>query len=194
MAKKRYTPPDTLLQTVISDLERGTPKGNREGVRALLVRGPLIFPEAIADELVHQPATDDALARLSGEMLAFLRGLVQAEGRVSGTEITVQQPVTFAGRLADGDVTCLAAGRDMHDLAVQQLIVLIHTVGLHGIRLCAAPDCPGPRLFVKTYRREYCSVRCQKRTQTRELRRKERDKAAILAARQQRQRKAQRRG
>ena len=61
-------------------------------------------------------------------------------------------------------MTCFAEAADTRDLVVLQLVLLLHTVGLHNIRFCAAPDCPGPHLFVKSYRREFCSVRCQKRT------------------------------
>ena len=48
---------------------------------------------------------------------------------------------------------------DVRNVVVLQLVMLLNEVGLHNVRVCGA--CP--RLFVKTYRREFCSVQCQQR-------------------------------
>jgi hypothetical protein len=191
-------PPDTLLQEVIEGLQRGTQQGVRSAQLALLTQGPLVCSEALLKELDKpKDVLGGELALLGMELLKFLRSLVLHEGQGLDPQmpITVYAPVTFTVALDPNGLSpfCFAQCHSTHDLVVQQLIILILMVGLPNIRACAAPDCPGPHLFVKTYRREYCSVRCQKRTLTRKARHAEREQAARVAARQQ-QRKAQRRG
>jgi hypothetical protein len=66
---------------------------------------------------------------------------------------------------------------------VLQLVMLLDRVGLSAVRRCGAADCR--RLFVKTYRREFCSERCQKRAHKRKVRQEERERAARVQARRQ---------
>ena len=54
------------------------------------------------------------------------------------------------------------------DLVILQFFALLQVVGVENIHACQAPDCP--RIFVKTYRRDFCSAKCQTRTNKRKQR------------------------
>ena len=103
------------------------------------------------------------LATLRAELLAWLRGIASARntGRWSG-QMRIDQPLAFSAFNHAGQLMCDVDG-SLRDVAVLQFLLLLHKGGLENLHLCAATDCPGPRLFFKTYRREFCSSRCQKR-------------------------------
>jgi hypothetical protein len=179
VTRKRDTSPEALLQTVITGLENDYPPTYRGAVLALLAQGPLLCPETLLKEL-EQPAGEqwdvgvvrgDSLAR--AELLAFLRQTVRNENTGAvGYGIAITSPVTFSATAAGRRVTCGAAGA-MRDVAILQLLLLLDRVGLSNVRICGVGDCQ--RLFVKTYRREFCSARCQQRDYKRRLRQRRRE-------------------
>ena len=179
MARKRDTPPETLLQRVIANLENDSPSTHRDAVLALLREGPLLCPETLRSEL-QQPAgvqvdggvlSGDSLVR--AELLAFLRQTVRYEDTgVRGYGISIRGPVTFSASAAGRRVTLGAEG-SMRDVVVLQMQMLLDRVGLSNVRMCGVGDCQ--RLFVKTYRREFCSARCQQRDYKRKIRQRKRD-------------------
>lgn len=64
---------------------------------------------------------------------------------------------------------------DASDVVVLQFWETVAVVGLRNIRKCDARDCQ--QLFIKTYRRTFCSERCQKRANKRIQRALERQEA-----------------
>jgi hypothetical protein len=113
----------------------------------------------------------DSLVR--AELLAFLRQTVRNEGTGAvGNGISITNPITFSATATGRRVTYAAQGR-MRDIAILQLVLLLDHVGLSNVRRCGVGDCH--RLFVKTYRREFCSVRCQARDYKRKLRQRMRE-------------------
>ena len=67
-----------------------------------------------------------------------------------------------------------------------QTVLLLHEVGLANVLECAAPDCQ--RLLVKVYRREFCSVQCQKRINARKQRQTAPEQKERLARRRRQRR------
>jgi CGNR zinc finger len=181
MPRKRYATNEALLQAVITDLEQEDHASHRRAVLALLSQGPLRCHETLRREL-EQPAVehwDDGLVRgdslVRAELLAFLRELVRLkDSGLSGHGIWITGPIRFFAFFTSRAGHRLTPGAEgpMRDVVVQQLLLLLQSVGLRNVRACAAADCP--HLYVKTYRREFCSVRCQKRIQARALRQKAR--------------------
>jgi hypothetical protein len=182
MPRKQDTPPETLLQLVITDLEDDRPSRHRGAVLALLSEGPLLCPATLLKEL-EQPAEEqfdvgvvrgDALVR--AELLAFLRQTVRNEdtGAV-GYGISINSPMTFSASAAGRRVTCAAESK-MRDVVVLQMLLLLDRVGLSNVHICGAAEPGGcQHLFVKTYRREFCSTKCQQRHYKREIRQQKRD-------------------
>ncbi len=174
MQINRDTLPEALLQRVITGLEDDRPSRHRGAVLALLSEGPLLCSDTFRKEL-EQPAVEhwdggvvrgDAVVR--AELLAFLRQTVRNEGTGAvGYGISIHQTITFSAIATGRRVTCAAEGR-MRDVTIVQLLLLLDRVGLSNIRLCKVGNCH--RLFVKTYRREFCSVRCQQRENKRQQR------------------------
>jgi endogenous inhibitor of DNA gyrase (YacG/DUF329 family) len=177
--RKRDTPPEALLQRVITGLENDSPVTYRGAVLALLSEGPLLCPEALLKE-IQQPATEEwdaGIVRMSdvlrAELLAYLRQTVRNEDTgVVGYPISIGHSVTFSAIAAGRRVTCGAEGA-MRDVVVLQMLLLLDRVGLSNVRICGVGDCQ--RLFVKTYRREFCSARCQQRDYKRKLRQRTRE-------------------
>lgn len=174
MPRKRHSTSEALLQAVITGLEDDYRPTYRRAVLALLGEGPLLCRDALLKE-IQQPATEawdegsmymDSIVR--AELLAFLRGLVRREG--FSERIGLLRAVTFSAHLVGGHVEVAPDGA-MRDLVVLQFVLLLDRVGLHNIRKCAADDCD--HLYVKTYRRRFHSVRCQKRILARKRRQKE---------------------
>ena len=204
MTRKRDTQPETLLATVIRALERGDYQSGREAVRSLLAHGPLLAFETLSKELKREPPfPSEEVSRTVDELLAFLRSIVGTQGQRLSHGISLNE-VTFtattsavagpsrATRVSSFQtrhhVVCVASG-STRDLAVLQFVLLIRMVGLGNVQVCAAaPECP--RLFVKTYRREFCSVTCQKRVQKRKLRQQERERRERLARKRERRKGA----
>jgi hypothetical protein len=159
MPRKKDTRPETVLRRVIVGLEDERPERNREAILTLLRDGPLLCDHALRHE-TQQP-NEEMSTTWRAELLAFLRGLVRLEGLQSMQGIGTYGSLNFDGRLAGGHVTLEAAGKDVRDLVVLQLVLLLHAVGLRQVRRCGSGDCQ--HLFVKTYRRKFCSARCQTR-------------------------------
>ena len=168
--------PDVTLRRVIEALERNLP---RDAVLMLLEQGPWDCRTTLNEERQH-PAIEHwdagdvpATAIVGPELLAFLRSLVRLRGTTSsGYGIWVDGFKLLA--TAEGDHrarVCLAPQGAMRTAAILQFGLLLEAVGIANVQPCSAPDCP--RLYVKTYRREFCSVRCQKRTYMRQKRAKE---------------------
>ncbi len=189
MANKRDTP-EALLQQVVTDLESGLerdePPRVRGAVLALLARGPLLCSDALRQELDH-PSPD--IAVIGAELVAFLREVVRLRGATivpSGYGIGLKGRMHFFAPATDARVTLVAAG-SLRDVAVLQLVLLLDQVGLHNIQFCPSPGCP--KLFIKSYRRLFCSLRCQQR----EMKRRSRQKARDQQEQQSRSRRRRRR-
>jgi hypothetical protein len=197
MPTKRYESPDAVLTRVIKGLERSDhPLGGddaaaetrvvlayRTALIELLAFGPLACSEALTREgSAESRLPSEEVVNLRAELLQFLRSAVRRSGTgTPSTSISQYGGVTFAVRVDDdGRAGILAAGSS-RALVLLQLVMLLDIVGLDNVRICSAPDCPGdghpaPRLYVKTYRREFCSVRCQKRVYARRARQEELDR------------------
>jgi hypothetical protein len=199
MTKKRYSP-ESLLQEVITVLE--TDDGARSGeplsrkvlgayaraLEKLLTRGPLSWRSDPAAGIEGaQPPTSladaDQLLMMRAELLQLLRSTVRGAGvKRASSAIWTDKPMAFAVHLIDDDAQLMASG-DIRDVLILQTLMLLHEVGLHNIRTCACG-----RLFVKTYRRTFCSTTCQKRyymRQRRENDRRKRDRRRALRRKEQ---------
>lgn len=180
MAKRqrnRDTAPEGLLGDVIAAIEQDDPDRYTRVLERLLSDGPLRCDVAVA--------TWAPIVR--AELLAFLRDVVRrgAFGRDALYGIGTYRPLNFsAGVDDDGRVTCSVNG-DGRDLIVVQLITLLQLVGLRNVRVCAAPDCN--RMFVRRYRRDYCSRAHQEKQNKRNQR--QNDKLKRERARLARQRR-----
>ena len=174
MRVKRYTP-ETALQRVIEALEDDDPNVHEQAVVDLLQLGPLL----VSDTIVRRPQ-DSTRSEVRAELLAFLRSTI-LNSPVAG--MGLHRPASFRARTVDGRVVCEADG-DGRDLVLLQLVLLLHQVGLPNVRVCKAGDCR--RMFVKLYRREFCSARCQKRAYMRQRRENERAKRERARLRRQR--------
>ena len=214
MTRKRDTP-EALLHRVLEDLEASEhpipsrvplsahaaqaleqralaaalPRWRR-GLLALERGGPLrcvrtagrdpILPPA--DPSADQP-DDPTVAVTRAEVLAFLHQAVRLRhAPVTGNPIKLLGPPHYFTRVLRLQVVVIEAHAMFRDLIVLQL-ALLDRVGLGQLRACVAPDCS--RLFVKTYRREFCSLRCQQRT----LKRRAREAARERHERQRRRRR-----
>jgi hypothetical protein len=96
--------------------------------------------------------------------LVRLRGVRED---VFGIGIWLNDHVRLVGNNAGPHVT-LGIEATRRTIAILNLAVLLERVGLDKARLSGVRDCPG--IFIKTYRREFCSVQCQKRHYMRKLR------------------------
>lgn len=163
MTRKRYTSPVVVLQRAIAGLEREDQRSQRDAVLSLLMDGPWVVTDATA-----RLPQESSISEVRAELLAFFRTL--AGGRQAG-EIGLYHSITLAARHRDGRAECEARG-DGRDLVMLQAGLLVHLVGLPSIRTCEAADCP--HLFVRRYRRTFCSARCQKRAYMRARRENER--------------------
>jgi hypothetical protein len=195
MARKRHTKTraETVLGDVIRVLEQddsaldGDERAQRDVLFAyrgalldVLAYGPLFCEDALLRATDDEKSFD--VLNLRARFLQLLRSAVRLGeiGRPS-TDISLYRHVTFKAQLVDGLAHITADAGQVDDLIVLQLILLLQTVGLKNVRLCSAPDCPHPdrpsrRLYVKTYRREFCSVQCQKRVYARAKRQQDRER------------------
>jgi len=201
-----------LMEHVIELLQREDADGDQWALNALLERGPLGSLQGRAREAARFIKLSDlederkfhqknlrtceriaaqrfpqqpALAELRIELLAWLRGMVHARTTGLPVPIRCDQPPTFAAILGGGALVChVDAG--LRDVAILQLLLLLHIGGLQHLQLCAAPTCPGPRVFFKTYRREFCSSRCQKRAYMADWRARQREQAQTRSSRRRR--------
>ena len=155
---------------------------------SLLHQGPFFatetFMRAMGDATTPRQRTPAVVAVVRAELLAFLRSVIQTQGTSTwASGITTQHPFTFS---ATGPYVGGAVEGDVRDVIVLQLMSLLMQVGLSQIRICTAPDCD--RLYVKVFRREFCSVRCQSRTYMKTKRANERRKRERAAIRRRRTR------
>lgn len=204
MTRKRrsgITEPEAVLGTVIRALEEDDAaldgpdplpllRTYHDALVRLLAHGPLLCTEAHAREreLTEAPRLGWAdVLKLRAELLQVVRSAVrQATAGAASTPIDTRPGISFSVQLVDGRAVIRATG-DTRSLVLHQFLMLLHEVGLTNVQKCSAPDCQ--RLFVKVYRREYCSVQCQKRIYTREKRRLDRERKAYLAHRRRQRRK-----
>ena len=193
MARKRYTPPEVVLRRVIEGLEQEHLAKQRAAIELLLTDGPLRATDTLQRER-DQPATFPVdtgvmleVDLVRAELLAVLRGIVRyQDSTYAGHGITLHGPLRLFPHASGEEVRFLPdAASALRDIVIFQLVLLLHIVGLRNIRKCDAPDCE--RLYVKTYRRLYCSPRCQKRVKMREYRRE--DKTREAQKRQARERR-----
>jgi hypothetical protein len=125
----------------------------------LALGGPLLCSHDTYAALERWSPDDVALVR--AELLAFLRSLVGRRGTDRFSQgIGTLHPVTFSAVASGGSVHPFVEG-DVRDVLVLQFVTLLQVVGIESVRACRAPECG--RLFVRRYRREYCSRRCQNR-------------------------------
>ncbi len=170
MTRKRNTEPEALLQMVITRLEtsdepalahRKAVAQYADALTALLDWGPLLC------EPTNEP--DDAtIVLVRAEVIAVLRLAVHRRESdplgIGESGIALSAPPQFSVRLR-GPHAQIGVSGSFRDLVVLQLVWILEHVGLAHVRQCTAPDCE--RLYVKTYRREFCSTRCQRRTNKR---------------------------
>jgi hypothetical protein len=141
--------------------------------RLVLVAADAVFEQG---EL-EQRSLEVSLWR--AELIEFLRTLVREEGRLSYGRLSTNVGLVFSAHLAGSRVRLFADafdGRDVRSLVILQFVLLMHAVGLRNIRMCGAAEPGGcQRLFVKTYRRAFCSARCQQRDYKRKIRQRKRE-------------------
>jgi hypothetical protein len=189
MARKRDISPDKALQRVITALETSdtlNDPSHHDAIRSLVLGGPFVV-NATYRAALARPHPEVSLWR--AELVQYLRTLVQTHDhrQVMGTLLTNDQPGSgsltttgpfrFSATLVNGRVSSTVDSQSIRDVAILNLHYRLLEVGLRNIRRCADPKCR--RLFVKTYRREFCSVTCQAR------RNKELNRARHAAHREQ---------
>lgn len=163
-------------------------RGYHAALVDLLVSGPLRCDDAIAREreLTDQPTLSPAdVSVVRAELLQLLRSAVRGDPAWT-RHIGTRDAVMFETQVDAGHVVLVARG-STEDLIVLQAVLLLQEVGIHNLRECAAPDCRS--LYVKVYRREFCSERCQKRINRRKQLQQQRERRARQAERRQRRRK-----
>jgi hypothetical protein len=181
-----------VLRRVITALDTSDElnhPSHRDAVRTLLVSGPLFCNDAFRREL-EQPDPQVSLYR--AEFIKLLRDVVRARdtGHL-GLGIFLHSGITFSPFTLKGRVV-LAADGPLRELALLQLLLLLDQVGLGTVRPCEAGDCR--RIFVKTYRREFCSLKCQRRAIKRRLRQAAREQSEKQQARARQRRRAAAKG
>lgn len=188
MKRKRYAHPEAVLNATIAALEvdDGPLKGRvagavawsllrsyQKGLLDLLSMGPLSCVETWLRETAHPDGslTPEETLLIRAELLALIRNTVRGQSsRIS----TSQSQLVFSVRLTDTGGVTIAADGTTRDLIIVQCVMLLQQVGLANVRLCLAPNCG--RVFAKTYRREFCSVQCQKRVNARKQRQQARER------------------
>ena len=176
-----------------------TPGGDERLMSAamlgLVTRGPMEFHRVRLPAGENPDWLTDVAARVGPELERFARDLVlwQADAGLDddtfgfGTEIDVRAPLKFVAQVSGGSVRLAVTRADLRDFIVLQFLLLLQDVGVRNVRECRAPECA--RLFVKTYRREFCSPQCQKRVYARKMRGRQRElEERRRRARQRRQR------
>jgi len=185
MPKKRDTSPEAKLQAVITALETSDQMNHpshHRAIRDLILVGPFLVNETYREAF----RTPHPLASLwRAQLVQHLRNLIGHPGHEAWPPLESEGRYRFSAALVDGRVYVTVDTQSIWDLALLHLEFLLHVVGLRNVRVCLAPDCP--HLFVKTYRREYCSTRCQQRHNKQQHRNTKRD---ITARRLQRRRVA----
>lgn len=181
---KRFSyAPERSLREIVTGLTSDKPGDNRAAVMSVLTKGPFFCSEPLI-RLLNDPGFEYALVR--AELLQFLQTTVRLRGTDFISEgIGTYRAFTFSTAPTSKGVAIFVDSSDVRDAIVLQLVLLLESAGIENLRLC--PECG--RLFLKTYRREFCNVLHQKRFNAR----KQRAKAKTLAARKARSRARQRR-
>lgn len=171
MARKRDTAATTLLGRVVRGLESLSPRVQYKAIFDLLMSGPFVVPVMVPQAF---RALADTETTERAELLAFLRNLVRWRD-VEGyhAQIGTYGAVTYAAKLVNGAWVPRVDG-EPRDVLVIQFIALLHAAGFDSVQLCTAPPAPGGtsrdicgRLYVKAYRRKFCSRTCQARDEKR---------------------------
>ena len=110
---------------------------------------------------------------------------------VLGNGIFLFGGVTFSPFSEKERVVLMGEG-PLRELLLLQLLMLLEQVGLGNVRACDAADCQ--RIFVKTYRRTFCSLKCQRRAIKRRLRQAAREQLEKQQARTRQRRRAATKG
>jgi len=181
VTRKRDIKPETVLQALIPPLEREDfdVRTATRTLRWLLVNGPLRCPDDSLEQFATWASDPMALGGTYRELLKFLRDVVRlrdSEGRGPKPRIWTDG-VTQSVRWERGRLVPAVEGGppdSVRTLLVLQFRELLLLAGVNNIRKCSAPDCD--HLFVKVYRREFCSERCQKRVNKRALRQQARNR------------------
>jgi hypothetical protein len=121
-----------------------------------------------------EPPVDPLVSAACAELLAYLRALVQEPGAQWSQWVRLDE-FAFTSLRVGGRVEIDVDGATP-DIIKLKLMLLVQQVGLANVRICARDGCP--RLFAKTYRREFCSKRCQMRAYMLQWRRQERERQA----------------
>ena len=211
MTRKRrsgVSEPEAVLGRVIRALETDDPEPSDPPDPERRLRLLRVYHAALVDLLAHGPLRcDDAIARereetarptlsmtetdtVRAELLQLLRSAVRGAqyGGASSGISTFEKSISFRVSLVDGRASIAATSEDTRALVILQTLLLLQEVGLGNVHECKAPDCR--RLFVKVYRREFCSVQCQKRVNTRKQRQLARvQKERLARLRRQRRKK-----
>jgi hypothetical protein len=154
---------EQLLAQVVSRLvdDEASPEDVKDALLTLLGRGPFLAQEpALRWSRGSRPTTDE-IAALRSLLVPILRSLVTARNQFRYTLQFETGPLRFAGFVMGRTTQCLVDGH-LGDVLVLQLLALLIRARFPEVRVCSAPDCE--RLYVKLFRREFCSVRCQSRT------------------------------
>lgn len=197
MVTKRDLRPEAILISILHWLQDDRP---RDAVLLLLEHG-LLDTRAVAEREKMTPSLDAVgfpATEITGpELLAFLQTAVRlrgVRGDGPGGLATSSALATLPGAQIVHRVATNARGEVTHQVdaptreaAILQWVALLSLVGLRHVRPCGAPDCS--KLFLKMFRREFCSIQCQKRTKkraervaARDAREKQRARARRLRA------------
>jgi hypothetical protein len=182
---KRDTAPEQLLQRVIDDFQSSDREGHprhQAAAQALLEEGPFTYPE---NYLSRFKAGSVEVFELRRTALRFLRRCAGGRAdRLPGA--LAADGIAFIPK-TDGERVIISVHGKPKDVFAQQLTSLTLSVGARNVRVCGVDDCQ--RLFVKTYRREFCSIRCQQRDYKRRKRAANRVREEAQARARQRRKK-----
>ena len=191
MPRKHHTTPEALLRAVIEDLQSDTPKRYESAIRALVSNAPFHGPlhcVALRPDRALESDEEGGPLLIRAELWAFVREVVRLhDGRadVFGNGIWLNDAVRLFGNTAGVHVGFGIEGT-RRNVAILQLAFLMERVGMSNVRLCPAGGCQ--HVFVKTYRRRFCSIQCQKRDYMRKVRATDRLEQEQHQRRQQRRR------
>jgi hypothetical protein len=135
------------------------------------VDGPLLASDAAVHALQQPGAASWGELRL--ELLAFLRSVVRG-GASASLGLYEKGALTFRAAGRPGGRVALGAEGSVRDLVILQLVVLLHEIGFGQVRECRDVKCR--RLFIRRYRKDFCSGKCQKRVHTHLARLAERER------------------
>ncbi len=155
MARKQHTD-SALLQRLIDGIESERPQHHRAAIVALVTEGPLFVHQDAIEALPTWSVEAFGMAR--AEAMQFLRTIVRQRASAVPAQMGTSDPMHFSAMAVGDRVACEVEGF-LEDVVKLQLVVLLTKVGLSSVKTCPGPDCR--RIFVKTYRREFCSPQCQ---------------------------------